>query len=163
MIRTPPGPTPAAKIAARFARGDHASPRAADDTGAMALWLLPLAIGYYALLLTAFGSVGLFAPVTYGLNFNSMLMHLLRGRFDVDPAAIGYEGFLRNGAVYSYFGVFPALLRAPLLPLRDFAAIDVTRLSCLLAATLMGLFKALSALVVWRNAAAPQRTLPLTL
>jgi hypothetical protein len=133
-----------------------------DKTGTAVLLLLFPAIGYYALLLTALGSAGFFAPVTYGLNFNSMLLHLLRGRFDVDPAAIGYEGFLRDGAVYSYFGIFPALLRAPLLALRDFAATDFTRVSCLVGAALMGLLKGLSALVV-RRAAAAQRPLLLAL
>jgi hypothetical protein len=133
------------------------------QTGGAVLFLLLPAICYYALLLTEVGGNSLFAPVVYGLNFNSMLLHLLQGRFDVEPAAIGYEGYLRNGAVYSYFGIFPALLRAPLLPLPDFAATDFTRLSCLVADSLMALLKLLSALVVWRRAAVPPRSLLLSL
>jgi hypothetical protein len=112
------------------------------------LWLLPAA-AYYALLLTAGGS-GLFAPVMHGLTFNSMLEHLLHGRFDVDAATIGDEGFLRDGAVYAYFGIFPALVRAVFLWLPNFATTDFTRLCCLVAVSLMALFKVLSALTVWR-------------
>src|SRR5229473_7397933 len=108
-----------------------------DKAGAAALFLLLPAVGYYALLLTAGGSSGLFAPVMHGLTFNSMLLHLLHGRFDVDPAVIGYEGYLRDGSVYAYFGLLPALLRAPFLLLPDFATTDFTRFSCLLADSLM--------------------------
>ncbi len=136
---------------------------AEGKTGGGALFLLLPAIFYYALLLTGAGGNGLFAPVTYGLGFNSMLSHLLQGRFDIDPAAIGYEGYLRDGATYAYFGIFPALLRAPFLLLPDFAATDFTRLSCLVAVSLMALFKLLSALVVWRSAAESRRFLLLSL
>jgi hypothetical protein len=139
--------------------GPIAAPEAA------ALVLLPIAVLHYAVLLTGYGALGLFTPVDYGLTFNSMLVHLLDGRFDVDPAAIGREGYLRDGAVYAYFGIFPALLRAPLLVLPDFAATDFTRVSCLLAASLMALFKTLSVLAVWRSAAASRHSLlpPLTI
>lgn len=115
------------------------------------LCLLPAAC-YYALLLSL-GSTGFFDPLPHGLTFNSMLLHLLQGRFDVDPAAIGDEGFLRDGATYAYFGVFPALFRAAFLGLRDFASIDFTRLSCLAAVCLMAFFKLLAALTVGRRAA----------
>src|SRR4051812_47935032 len=93
------------------------------------LCLLPAGC-YYAFLLSL-GSTGFFDPLPHGLTYNSMLLHLLQGRFDVDPAAIGDEGFLRDGATYAYFGVSPALFRAAFLGLRDFATTDFTRLSCL--------------------------------
>jgi hypothetical protein len=37
------------------------------------------------------------------LTFKSMLEHLLRAEFDVDPASVGAEGFLRNNRVYAYW------------------------------------------------------------
>lgn len=114
----------------------------------MLWWLVP-AIGYYALLLTA-GTNGLLAPVNLGLTFNSMLLHLLHGQFDVDPAAIGGEGYLHNGAVYAYFGIFPALLRGLFLWLPDFALTDFTRLSCLTAVTAMAGAKVASVRLMWR-------------
>ncbi|WP_205665031.1 hypothetical protein, partial [Acetobacter cibinongensis] len=46
------------------------------------------------------------------LTFNSMMDHMLHGRFDVDPYCVQKEGFLRNGRVYAYWGIFPAFLSA---------------------------------------------------
>ena len=81
-----------------------------------------LAASFYYKSLLGCCSSDFFAPVPYGLTFNSMLLHLLQGRFDVDPQTIGDEGSLRNGLVYTYFGVLPALLRLPFLRSADFAA-----------------------------------------
>ena len=129
----------------------QATAAVSDTPAARALvWLLPAVI-WYALLLCA-GSTGLTAPVNHGLVFNSMLVHLLHGRFDVDPAAIGDEGYLRDGAVYAYFGIVPALFRLLFLPLKNFATTDFTRLGCLVAVSLMALFKVLSVVVVARRA-----------
>ncbi|MGC2412385.1 MAG: hypothetical protein WA459_06790 [Stellaceae bacterium] len=138
-------------------------PAAGDNIPALGLSLLIPATLYYAFLITMVGSTGLFASVPYGLTFNSMLSHLLEGRFDVDPSAIGPEGYARDGAVYAYFGIFPALFRALFLPLPNFATTDFTRLSCLVAVSLMALFKVLSALVVWRKAGAPRHSALLVL
>jgi hypothetical protein len=128
----------------------------------MVLLCFAAASGYYALLLNT-GSSGFFKPIPHGLAFNSMLLHLLDGRFDIDPVAIGFEGYVRDGVTYSYFGVFPALLRVIFLPLPDFAAIDFTRLSCLVAVCLMALFKIFSAFAVWRRAGTPQASILLSL
>ncbi|MBS0980981.1 hypothetical protein [Acetobacter thailandicus] len=71
------------------------------------------------------------------LTFNSMMEHLLHGRFDVDPTTVGKEGFLRDGRVYAYWGIFPALLRLPIFLFPNGLHLDVTRLSCAIAAILM--------------------------
>jgi len=143
--------------------GGSEAREAGDNTVAIALCLLIPTVLYYGLLVTALGSTGLFIPVTYGMTFNSMLLHLLDGRFDVDPAVIGAEGYLRDGSVYAYFGIFPALFRAPFLPLPSFATCDLTRVGCLIAGSIMALFKLLSVLLVWRRAGMPQRTVLLPL
>ncbi len=97
-------------------------------------WLLAVAaLALYAVPLAAGG--GLFAPVHDGMVFNSMLTHLLRGRFDVAPATIGFEGFARNGRIYSYVGVVLALVRLPLLLVGGIGQ-DATRVSCLVASVL---------------------------
>jgi hypothetical protein len=69
-------------------------------------------------------------PVTMGLVFNSMMQHMLQGRFDVDPAAIltGGEVYVRDGRSYAYFGVFCALLRLPLIAIGR-ADLDMTVVS----------------------------------
>jgi hypothetical protein len=127
--------------------------------GGIVRWLtpfLPAVALYYALLLLigagiVTGKPGLFAPVDNGLAFNSMLAHLLRGEFDVDPAAIGYEGFVRNGRTYAYFGPFVAALRLPLSLIGDLGTTDFTVLSCLLATVILAGFTLASVLVVWQS------------
>jgi hypothetical protein len=79
------------------------------------------------------GHFDLLRRVDYGLTFNSMLLHLLAGRFDVDPWIVRNEGFLRDGLTYSYFGILPALLRLPLLLWPGGMRTDITGLSCLAA------------------------------
>jgi hypothetical protein len=116
------------------------------DGGHRALIPLILAIGYYTVLMTAGG--GLFDPVPHGLVFNDMLLHLLRGRFDVDPASIGDEGYIRDGATYAYFGIAPALYRLVFLPFPGFQTTDFTRVACLTAVATMAIFKTLTALAV---------------
>jgi hypothetical protein len=118
-------------------------------------WLICLNWGDY--LKGPYQGSGLFRPVFYGLALNSMLLHLLQGTFDVDPATIGPEGFIRDGLTYSYFGIALALLRAPSLAFRDFATTDYTRLSCLVAVSLMGAFNLASVLTVWRAVGRPER------
>ena len=67
------------------------------------------------------------------LTFNSMLDHLLHGRFDVDPAIVGREGFAMGGRVVAYWGILPALLRLPFTPFPGWRTLDFTIGSCLVA------------------------------
>ena len=114
---------------------------------------------YYGALLTG-GDFALLRPTAQGLTFNSMLTHLLAGRFDVDPGIVGLEGFLRDGHVYAYWGIFGALLRLPLLLRPGAIAIDITTLSCLAGVCLGGAFKLATLLLVSRHCPrSPDRTL----
>jgi hypothetical protein len=66
-----------------------------------------MVVFYGALLWGAWGKSE--RTVAWNYTFNSMLAHLMQGRFDVDPQIVGWEeGFLRNGLTYSYFGIWPA-------------------------------------------------------
>jgi len=125
-----------------------------DRTTKLLLLLLPCIAVYYALPL-AMHLDELLLPAIRGFTFNSMLDHLLHGRFDVDPAVIGDEGFVRGGRTYTYFGIFPALLRLPLLWSGRLGSADITWLSTL-AAVVFGTFYKL------RAVAAVQRQLPET-
>ena len=122
--------------------------------------LVALVFPYYALLLTYGG--GRLWEQRYGLDhchqlqcleltFNSMLEHLLQGRFDVAPQTVGSEGFLREGRVYAYWGIFPALLRLPLLLLPNGLTLDVTKLSCLVAACTLATAKLLTLREIAKN------------
>ena len=84
---------------------------------------------------------GLFHPALLGQVFNSMAAHLAAGRFDIDPDAIGGEAFLVGDRTVSYFGIFCALLRLPLLPFPALAHLDITGPSCLVAVCLGGWFQ----------------------
>ena len=116
---------------------------------AFILLLAPLVFCYYAALLTN-GDFILWAPAihpgdseqsVFGFVYNSTLLHLLKGDFTIDPDAIGFEALIRDGRVYTYFGVMPALLRLPLVPFVDLGRIDVAPLSCCVAASLAALLK----------------------
>ena len=90
----------------------------------------------------------LFRPALLGQAFNSMAEHLAAGRFDVDPDAIDFEAFIVDDRTVSYFGVFCALLRLPLLPFPGLAHLDITRLSCLAAVSMGAWFQVRAVLLV---------------
>ena len=114
------------------------------------LWLIAAATWYYWLLNVHIVTIG-GGSNARELTFNSMLIHLLQGKLDVDPNTIGNEGFRFGEKVYTYFGIFPALLRMPLLFAGDFARTDITLLSCFVANCLMAAAKATGAAIIWRR------------
>lgn len=83
------------------------------------------------------------------LTFNSMIEHLAHGQFDVDPNVVVYEGFLRNGHVYAYWGITCAFLRLPLF-LFNRLDLNVTEWSCLIAVCLAGMMKVKTVLFLRR-------------
>jgi hypothetical protein len=102
-----------------------------------------------------------FTPSTkldFGLAFNSMAEHLLEGRFDVDPDAIGAEGFDIGTRTVSYFGIFCAVLRIPLVLEPSFAKIDVTWWSCLIALWIAVWFQVRTIFLVWTPAASTRQS-----
>jgi len=105
-------------------------------------WLQCVLLAFMVLLYGVILCNARLRPPVWQVNrtFNSMLDHLVHGQFDVDPNTIGTEGFLRNGHVYSYFGITCAILRLPLL-LFHRLDLDVTRWSCLAAVCLAGVMK----------------------
>jgi hypothetical protein len=97
--------------------------------------LLIIAAIYYVFLLTD-GTFDLFGAEAMGLVFNDMALRLLHWDFTSSPDIIGVEGFVRDGRTYTYFGIFPALIRLPLVPLLDLHTVQVGRLSCWIALSL---------------------------
>ena len=133
-----------------------AAPGSVGKSRALLLLCFAVAVSYYATLL-CFGFPSLFTSAPGGLTFNSMLLHMLHGSFDIDQASIGIDGIPRNGLTYAYFGILPALLRLPFLLSREFASTDYTRLSCIVAVSLMAAFKLAAMLTVWRAERRPDR------
>ncbi len=105
-----------------MARGEFLEPRVAwAATG--------LCCVYYLFLLTN-GDFRLFAPETLGPVFDHMAWNLLHWRFTIDREVIGQEAFLWRGGTYSYFAIFPALLRLPMVLAYDADPPSLSRLSC---------------------------------
>ncbi len=137
-------------------------------------WMFPVVIlllaCIYGFSLTD-GGGHLLAPVTNGFAFNSMATHMMRGRFDVDPEAITFEAFVREGRTYAYFGPWVGLARIPLTPFIDLATTDLTQVFCLLTATAAAAFRLAALRLVWnhvpdsplRNALCPALGLALVL
>lgn len=105
-----------------------------------AILMLVMAGYYYALMSNGFHR-DLYYPVLHGLAFNSMLDHMLQGRFDVDPKIIGNEAFMHAGRARAYFGLLPAIFRLPLLASGGLLTTDITLISCVAATWLAGVFK----------------------
>lgn len=104
-------------------------------------WALALALAAYYFVVLTSGHVDPFKPVPLGMIFNSMAEHLARGSFETDLEVLEFEAFVRDGRAYSYFGIFLAAIRLPLLLFPGGIATDVTVLSCALASSAMLLLK----------------------
>lgn len=70
-----------------------------------------------------------FANGAYGDFFDQQADALLDGHLALPSGAIGIEAFVVDGHEHMYFGVFPALLRMPLLAVTDAFEGDFTLLS----------------------------------
>lgn len=79
----------------------------------------------------------------YELQARSMFS----GHLDVPANSLGIEGFLHDGRTYTYFGIWPSLIRMPILAVTHAYDGALTAPSLLVAWVLTGLF---TALLVWR-------------
>lgn len=94
------------------------------------------------------GHVDVFRQAPLANNFYELQARsMMHGHLDVPTGSIGIEAFLHNGKQYTYFGLFPSLLRMPVLLLTNSLDGRLTAPSILLAWLLTGLF---SALLLWR-------------
>jgi hypothetical protein len=89
--------------------------------------------------------------VPFSRTFNSMLDHMMHGRFDVDPAIVGKEGFAREARVYAYWGPLPAILRLPVTVLPRWQTINFTIVYCAIALLSMAAVKIWTVRFVLRN------------
>ena len=85
------------------------------------------------------------APTDYFYDLQARAM--FHGRLSLPNAKLGIEGFVHDGRTYTYFGIFPSLLRMPVLALTSRFDGALTAPSMLLAWMMTGLF---SSLMLWR-------------
>ena len=79
----------------------------------------------------------------YDLQARSMLP----GHLDVPKGSLGIDAFVHAGHAYTYFGIFPSLLRMPILVLTTRFDGRLTAPSMLVGWLLVGLF---TSLLFWR-------------
>lgn len=65
------------------------------------------------------GRGDLFADRVFSDVFDVQARAIAHGRLDVPADALRFEGFLVDGKTYTYFGIFPSLLRLPVLAVTD--------------------------------------------
>jgi hypothetical protein len=90
-----------------------------------------VALVWYVALITNF-SFSLVGPEKLGLVYNDMARRLLHLDWTIDPDLISFEAFVYEGRTYTYFGIFPALLRLPAI-MAGLGGYTLARISCLLA------------------------------
>ena len=73
--------------------------------------------------------------------------HMFHGHLNVRNGSLGIEGFLHDGKTYAYFGIFPSILRMPVLLITSRFDGALTAPSLLLAWIMTALF---SSLMLWR-------------
>jgi hypothetical protein len=83
---------------------------------------------------------------------------LLHGHLSIPNGSIGIEAFVFQGHSYTYFGVFPALIRIPVLLFTSSLDARLTAPSLLLAWLVTGLF---ASLLLWRTRHLVRGTVPL--
>ena len=79
--------------------------------------------------------------------FDLQARAMFHGRLSLPPGVLGIEGFVHDGRQYTYFGIFPSILRMPVLLLTSRFDGDLTAPSLVLAWMMTALF---SSLMLWR-------------
>jgi hypothetical protein len=140
-------------------RAPELQPRTSCRRLCLAAIILAAALYYFALLSN--GDFRLFEPEFLDGVYDSVALNLLHGDFTVSRAGIGYEAFIRDGHAYSYFGMFPVVLRWLAMPFMDIAHAHLARLSCLLAIVLFVAFQLRTLMVVHDSLPPATRSKPL--
>ncbi len=79
--------------------------------------------------------------------FDLQARAMFHGRLSLPNGILGIEGFVHDGRTYTYFGLFPSIIRMPILLVTSSLDGKLTPSSMLLAWLLTGLF---AALLLWR-------------
>ena len=83
---------------------------------------------------------------------------MLSGRLSLPRGSLGIEAFFHDGRTYTYFGLFPSLLRIPVLLFTHSLDGRLTALSMLVAWLITALF---SSLLIWRVRVMARGPIPL--
>ena len=84
----------------------------------------------FTLILTV-GGRELLTRDVYGAFYDAQARALMAGHWDVPAKAMFFEGFRIHGRTYTYFGIWPSILRMPVVELAPSLVGRLTRLSML--------------------------------
>ncbi len=93
------------------------------------------------------GSISPLRAVPYDNFYDMQARAMFHGHFYLPPGKMGIEAFVHDGRQYTYFGIFPSLLRMPVLLVTSSLDGKLTGPSILLAWMSTAL---VSALLLWR-------------
>jgi hypothetical protein len=116
-------------------------------------WASLIAVGLTAvpflwILWSDWGPLNVLRPSIYQDNFYDLQARaMFHGKLSLATNSLGIEGFLHDGRTYTYFGLFPSILRMPVLLVTSSLDGKLTPSSILLAWLLTGVF---TSLLFWR-------------
>jgi len=93
------------------------------------------------------GDINPFRQLPNGNFYDIQARSMLAGHLSVPPGSISFEAFVHGGRQYTYFGLFPSLLRIPVLVVTH--GLD-GRLTCMSMLVAWIATFAISALLLWR-------------
>jgi hypothetical protein len=106
------------------------------------------AVPFVWILWSLWGPPNPLRPSIYQDNFYDLQARaMLHGHLYLANGALGIEGFVHAGRTYTYFGLFPSIIRMPILLVTSILDGKLTATYVLLAWLLTGLF---AALLLWR-------------
>ena len=112
---------------------ERATPLVAERTFRRAAWLI---ISVSTLVFVWFLTTGrgdLLDRDIFGGFFEVQARAMLDGNLSIPTGSLGFEGFVVDGRTYTYFGVFPSLLRMPVMVITDELDGRMTIISMLVA------------------------------
>lgn len=93
------------------------------------------------------GSANPLRSVPYDNFYDLQARAMFHGRLNLPKGTMGIEAFVHDGRYYTYFGIFPSLIRMPILLLTSSLDGELTAPSLLFAWAVTGIF---SSLLLWR-------------
>ncbi len=109
---------------------------------------LLVAVPYAWTLFDEWGPFNVLRKTVFEDNFYDLQARaMFHGHFWVAPGALGIEGFIHHGREYTYFGLFPSVLRMPVLLVTSSLDGKLTPMSMALAWIATGVF---ASMLLWR-------------
>ncbi len=93
------------------------------------------------------GSINTLRGVPYDNFYDLQARAMFHGHFNIAPGNMGIEAFVHDGKQYTYFGIFPSLIRMPILLVTSSLDRKLTGPSILTAWMVTAVF---SSLMLWR-------------